>query len=225
MIITVNCINIGNISSDEYRYFKNIISKERNNKANRFRFIKDAYRCVFAEVLLSYCLYETFNEKIKIDLKYNKYGKPMMKNLSNFSFNISHSGDWVVVAYGKNEVGVDIEKIQSTESPILDCILNEEEKKYVYSDNEKRNSRFIEIWGAKESYIKYLGTGLSTEMNSFSVNIPECSIIDNNRRFNNKIFVKSFLYDKDYYLTICSEEKYIEIKEVTLKEIYDELIL
>lgn len=223
--MTINCMNIKNISSDEYHYFMNIVSQERSNKANHFRFMKDAYRCVFAEILLSYCLYETFNEKVSIDLKYNKYGKPIMRNLSNFSFNISHSGDWVVVAYGKSEVGVDIEKIQSNESPILDSILSEEETKYVYSDEEKRNSRFIEIWGAKESYIKYLGTGLSTAMNSFSVNIPECTIIDNNRTFNNKIHVESILYDKDYYLTICSEEKNIVIREVTLKDIYDKLML
>ena len=62
-------------------------------------------------------------------------------------------------------------------------------------------------------------------MNSFSVNIPECTIIDNNRTFNNKIHVESILYDKDYYLTICSEEKNIVIREVTLKDIYDKLML
>lgn len=80
----VNCINIGKISSEEYEFFKKRISKERRKRADSFRFVNDAYRCVFAEVLLKYSLYEVFCKDIEIDLVYNKYGKPRMKNIEDF---------------------------------------------------------------------------------------------------------------------------------------------
>lgn len=125
-----------------------------------------------------------------------------------------------MLAYGKKEVGVDIEKIQFKEMPIIDCILKKEEKEYINSESEEEcNKRFIQIWGIKESYIKYLGTGLSTAMNSFSVNISTKSIVDNNRVLSNKIYIKSILFETDYYLSVCSEEDEVKIKRVKLKDI------
>lgn len=197
-----------------------MISKTRRNKANKFIFKKDAYRCVFAEILLSYCLYEKFNKKIQIDLKYNKFGKPSLKNINNFFFNISHSGNWVIVAYGKTEVGVDIEKIRPNNPLILKKILSNEEKKNIYFSNKKiPNSLFTKIWCAKESYLKYIGTGFSTAMSSFSVDISKCSVTDNHRTQNNKLQIKILTCNNNYCLAICSEEKQTKIKKITLKDI------
>ncbi len=80
----VNCINIGKISSEKYEFFKNRISEERRKRAERFQSANDAYRCVFAEILLKYSLYEVFCKDIEIDLVCNKYGKPRMRNIEDF---------------------------------------------------------------------------------------------------------------------------------------------
>ena len=80
----VNCINIGKIRSEKYEFFKNRISEERRKRAERFQSANDAYRCVFAEILLKYSLYEVFCKDIEIDLVCNKYGKPRMRNIEDF---------------------------------------------------------------------------------------------------------------------------------------------
>lgn len=215
----INCTSIKEISFKEYEFFKIRVSKERRKRAERFQFAHDAYRCVFTEALLKYSLFETFGKAVQIDLVYNEYGKPRMRNIENF-FNISHSGDWVVVAYGKKEVGVDIEKIRFKEMPIIDCILKKEEKEYIYSaTDEECKKRFVQIWGIKESYIKYLGTGLSTRMNTFSVNIPTKSFVDDSRVLTNSIYIKSILFEKEYYLSVCSEEDEVTIRQVKQEDI------
>lgn len=125
-----------------------------------------------------------------------------------------------MVAYGKKEVGVDIEKIRFKEMPIIDCILKKEEKEYIYSAaGEECKKRFVQIWGIKESYIKYLGTGLSTGMNTFSVNIPTKGLVDDSRVLSNSIYIKSILFEKEYYLSVCSEEDEVTIRQVKQEDI------
>ena len=218
--MVINCININEITCKEYEFFKIRVSKERKKRAERFQFAHDAYRCVLAEALLKYSLFEAFGKAVEIDLVYNEYGKPRMRSIENFFFNTSHSGDWVVVAYGKKEVGVDIEKIRFKEMPIIDCILKKEEKEYIYSaTGEECKKRFVQIWGIKESYIKYLGTGLSTGMNTFSVNIPAKGLVDDSRVLSNSIYIKSILFEKEYYLSVCSEEDEVTIRQVKQEDL------
>ena len=216
----INCLNISELSIDSYQLFRNEVSRERRRKADSFRFMIDGYRSVCAELLLQYSLFEATNQYGEMTFSYNKYGKPTLKNVNDFFFNLSHSGDWVVLAYGASEVGVDIEKIRSGNERIVEGIFKEEEKEYIYSvAGMERNKRFTQIWTLKESYIKYLGTGFSTGMNTFSVGALNNVVIDDNRELNENLFLKSILYKPDYYLAICGEEQKVTVKEVALEEL------
>ena len=93
----INCLNISELSIDNYQLFRNEVSRERRRKADRFRFMIDAYRSVCAELLLQYSLFEATNQYGEMTFSYNKYGKPTLKNVNDFFFNLSHSGDWVVL--------------------------------------------------------------------------------------------------------------------------------
>lgn len=220
----VLCINIKNITAGDYNKLKQLISEERIQRASRFHFKDDSYRCIIAGVLLRYCLPDTFESDIAID--YNPFGKPRISNLEDFHFNISHSGSWVVIAYGHSNVGVDIERINAEKLSILDWVLSNDERKYIYSASaDQRFSRFIRIWSAKESYIKYLGTGLSTPMNSFSVSISKRTVHDTNRIYNPSLCLNSLQYTKDYFISICTEEKVTDIREVFIHDIYSKFCL
>ncbi|MFD2875899.1 4'-phosphopantetheinyl transferase family protein [Paenibacillus rhizoplanae] len=49
----------------------------------------------------------------------------------NLKFNISHSGDWVVVAIDSMEIGIDIEQIITMNLEIAERFFAQEEYKYI----------------------------------------------------------------------------------------------
>lgn len=218
----INCLNISQLSNDDYEWLRNEVSEERRIKADCFYFKIDSYRSVCAELLLQYSLFENNNQFVEIDLAYNKYGKPTIINNKNFFFNLSHSGDWVVLAYGTAEVGVDIEKIQMGRERISDEIFREEEREYIYSSvGMERIRRVTQIWTLRESYIKYLGTGFSTEMNTFSIDAVNNCVMNDIGELKKNIFIKSIIFEPDYFLSICSEEAMFTIKEVVLEDLME----
>jgi 4'-phosphopantetheinyl transferase len=157
---------------------------------------------------------------VDLDILYNKFGKPYLNLMDGFSYNLSHSGDWVVIAYGSSEVGVDIEKMQEGKEELADKLFTQEEKSFIYSvEGKERSKRFTLIWTLKESYIKYLGTGLSTSLNSFSVNAIEGVVTKQNGVCQRELRLKSYLFDIDYYLSICSVEEEVIIREIKLWEL------
>ena len=116
----------------------------------------------------------------------NEHGKPRVQNCSDFHFNISHSGHWVVLACGETEVGIDVETIRmdSKKEKIARRFFTQAEQNYVFQDETGFDDRFYQIWTAKESYLKCLGMGLQKALNSFCVRSMEypnffCQQLDN----------------------------------------------
>ncbi len=85
---------------------------------------------------------------------YNEYGKPYLKNNAIY-FNISHSGIYTALVIADTEVGIDIEKIQMPKNALLH-VCTEEERKLINNAED-----FTLMWVKKESYVKYLGIGIS----------------------------------------------------------------
>ena len=77
----------------------------------------------------------------------------------------------MVIAWGTSELGVDVQKHETTvrSQAMAQRYFTEEEQAYVGGDA----GRFYEIWTKKESYIKYTGEGLKRNLRSFSVLEPE----------------------------------------------------
>ena len=48
-----------------------------------------------------------------------------------------------------------------------------EEQDYVFEQPDRIQDRFYRVWTGKESYLKYLGTGLRKSLDSFSVLSPD----------------------------------------------------
>jgi 4'-phosphopantetheinyl transferase len=218
-MLNINLINIEEINREKYELFRNVISEDRGKKADRFLFIEDSKRCVCAELLLQYSFYHMFNKKIQLNICYNEYLKPSLKHIDGFKYNISHSGKWVAIAYGSNEVGIDVERIQKGKVDIADRFFTEEEKKYIHIGMEEEQiRRFTEVWTLKESYIKYLGIGLSSGLNFFSVNPLDGSIFDQKRGITSQLRLKSYLFDLEYYLAICTIEQETTIHEISIEQ-------
>ncbi|MBO5388605.1 MAG: 4'-phosphopantetheinyl transferase superfamily protein [Lachnospiraceae bacterium] len=137
-------------------------------------------------------------------------GKPYVEGYPKFHFNISHSGDMVVVAYGDSLVGVDVERMRCRESDLKvakRCFTAEE---YTFITDDEFNAdlegisysteeRFFMVWTMKEAYLKYKGCGISVPMNSFCVKPYEGVVV------GEKLRCHSLVLD-EYVYAICVDD-------------------
>lgn len=166
----------------------NSLNEEELAKVNRLKKEDDRIRKVLSILLLKYVL--TNNSILNQALIYNDYGKPYLKD-NNLFFNISHSNEYVVCALSDQEVGVDIEKVRPKNDLVISKCFSPSEQEYIVDDSD-----FTKVWTLKESYIKNIGTGLKTKLNSFST-------IENKEitKVSNLMFTSVQI--DDYHLTIC----------------------
>jgi len=218
---TIHCFNLEHLTHSKYNLFKNFVSESRLKKANSFFFKRDAERCICSELLLLHVIYQKFNQIIDLEIEYNPYGKPALKNINNFKYNISHSGKWVVLATSNEEVGIDIEKKNLIDKKMSQYFLTEKEfiwlnKKYA---NAKLREKFVQFWTIKESYIKYLGTGFSTDIKSFHIAIEKDSDMILQGNIDHTVNFKTYTLDDHYYLSICELNKKHSIQFVSIEEL------
>ena len=169
-MVRVICADLSASDDNLYRYLYENASPERKARADRFRLREDVLRCVAAEALLRYVLGTD-----QYHLEKTPGGKPFLPDRPDFHFNLSHSGKWAAIAWGSGEVGLDVEQIRQDAriESIARRYFCEEEQQYVFAEEAERHQRFFEIWTGKESYVKYLGTGLGIDLTAFSVLSPE----------------------------------------------------
>lgn len=165
-MIQVICTDISGLTSSDYQVLYEKSSNERRTRADRYRRRTDAFRGVTADGLLRYVLGTS-----DYTVEKTASGKPFIKGRKDFHYNLTHSGNWVVLAFGDSEIGVDVEKIcaDTDIETIASRFFSSEEQQYIWEEPAQSRCRFFEIWTGKESYLKYLGTGLRQDLTSFSV--------------------------------------------------------
>jgi 4'-phosphopantetheinyl transferase len=105
------------------------------------------------------------------------HGKPYLAGDDGLYFNVSHSGDYVVAAFADREVGIDIERRGRARMEVADRFFHAGEIAALWSAGEETRRRlFTDYWAIKESFLKYLGTGLSRPLSTFRVEIGEAGI-------------------------------------------------
>ncbi len=126
------------------------------------------------------------------DFTYGPQGKPALKLTHptvqhrhdspsrSLEFNLSHSGDWVVIALCQGRaIGVDIELVRLlSQLPSLcqRCLTPAETATVQGLEPTQANLRFLQYWTGKEAYLKALGLGLTASMTSVELAIPPGAI-------------------------------------------------
>ena len=123
-----------------------LVNEEQAEKAIRFKNEKDQIRSLLSSYLI--------NQLSKEPLLYNEMGKPYYEN--GPYFNVSHSGQYVMMAVSSSEIGIDIEENIPKDMSLLTKIFNEAEAKVI-----KEHADFYYLWCAKESLIKCMGSSIS----------------------------------------------------------------
>ncbi|ALS01040.1 hypothetical protein ATZ33_06555 [Enterococcus silesiacus] len=221
-MLQLYCINITkDFSDDKIQNLLRYVSNETKERFHKFHFMEDSLRTLYGEILVRYISRTQFNfDTQQIIFTKNKYGKPYIKDNPLF-FNISHSGEWVVCAFSSSEIGIDIEKIEKLNTNIAENFFSEYEyETLLNTENKKQLDYFYDIWTLKESYLKWLGTGLSTPLNSFHFHLNEKNIELNNNKIKNNLYFKQYPIP-EYKLSVCSENNHFPkiVKEISVKDI------
>lgn len=163
----INTKKIVNIN--EVREFLDIVSAERKIKINKFYFQKDKVHSLFVEIVLRYALWEQYGlSSAYIEFGQSEYGKPYLVNQKGLYFNLSHSGNWVLCGLGDTPIGLDVEEVKDKKINLTNRIFTEEESDFIFMQPlDQRIKTFYKIWTLKESYVKYVGKGLSIPFDSF----------------------------------------------------------
>lgn len=214
-------VNIGAISDlENIQGLMDKISEERKQKIERYYFLKDKLRCLFAEALLRFALWERFNlEGEKIKFEYSKYGKPFLKEEKSVFFNISHSGDWVVCSVGNSAIGTDVEKIKKNKLPMSHTCFSKKEIDILKSlPLEEQTDLFYRIWTLKESFVKYIGKGLSYPLDSFSFSFKNQNIRLINKETENPYicFYSNKLDNMHWYALCVNREEYLKLSNIKI---------
>jgi 4'-phosphopantetheinyl transferase len=106
---------------------------------------------------------------------YGSKGKPYLEPIFPFHFNMTHSGNLAAIAITSDcPVGMDLERIRplSEIQQIASHFFCAEETAEMMSlPDEERESAFFRCWTRKEAYIKAIGEGLYTPLDSFRVTL------------------------------------------------------
>lgn len=176
--VKIVILQLNGMNDTIYKQFYGMVSAERRRRADRCRRQEDAVRCIMAEALVRYAYHSRSSESPVF--MYPPNGKPYLQNDRSFHFSVSHTGMLVAVGYADSEIGIDIEQIDRPldRKSIAGLVFTPKEQAYVFgaSDGQTRFLRFTELWTAKESYLKYLGTGFSKSPLSFSVDLKSRTV-------------------------------------------------
>jgi 4'-phosphopantetheinyl transferase len=152
-----------------------VLSEKERAKAARFHRVEDRQSSITARGALRILLSGYIGiPAAEIQFSYSENGKPHVAD-SEVEFNISHSSEWVVLAFGRNrQIGVDVEKIKWTMdvAAIAARFFASEERALVERSSDKHTT-FFQIWARKEAYVKACGSGLFQELGSFAVPITD----------------------------------------------------
>ncbi|MGE5403670.1 MAG: 4'-phosphopantetheinyl transferase family protein [Candidatus Saccharibacteria bacterium] len=188
-----------------------LIGSDKRERMHKFLRLEDSVRLVLTDVLIrSVIVAKTGLRNSQIVFGKSRFGKPYLKGCQDFRFSLSHSGDWVVCSIGREENGVDVEHVQPINLKIAQRFFTKHEYDAILQKPLTDRSRaFYKLWTLKESYVKAIGTGLTTPMDSFVVeeSNDSCSIKVLGMKMDYSL--KTYDLDSDYCVSVCSKENTI----------------
>lgn len=148
-----------------FEYYQLMLDQKEKEKMEEYYFYEDRMRYVAGKVITKLVLIQYLEEE-EISFLSHKFGKPYYKSISgkqDIEFNISHSGEMILVAFSRDaKIGVDIQEIIDCSEylEIARSFFEPEEVKNIEESNSKE--LFFQYWSAKEAYLKAIGVGLTS---------------------------------------------------------------
>jgi 4'-phosphopantetheinyl transferase len=141
--------------------------------AARFRFPADRQRFRLGRGMVRHLVSAAVGmPAAELPLVAADHGKPCLADAqAAVHFNVSHSGDLVLVAFGNLPVGVDIEmqRADIDLAAIAGTCFSAAERSDIFLAPADAQAKFFRYWTCKEAWIKADGRGLSLPLVEFTV--------------------------------------------------------
>jgi len=178
---------------------------------NQYKHWQSAQASLFGKIVLQYAFKELELPFTLHAIKIGAKDKPFLDG--EIDFNISHSGDAIVVGIIQQaKTGVDVEKHRTINLPLFKKYFDEEEWNFIENSNDALKA-FFDYWTIKESAIKHDGRG---------VEILSKTKIRTTKIYcdNNELYYKQLKIHDNYSCAVCSEIDFeIKTQNVSLEEI------
>jgi 4'-phosphopantetheinyl transferase len=184
------------------------VPESSRSKSGRYAQVRDVQRSLLGEVLTRHLLRRVCG-KLPEDMVFTtgEKGKPEPAGFRGIHFNISHSGDWVVVSLSPGAVGVDVERMRKVPEGVANRFFSEKEKNWLASaiDEKEKAEIFFTLWTLKESFLKAIGTGLTRSLSTFTiVNDARGLFSLEDDLGSGRYYLKNWPFREGYKLSACS---------------------
>jgi len=185
--------------------FLALLSADEHQRANRYHHQKDQHQFTVARGALRILLGKYLDtEPTQIVFESGINNKPYFKNNKGLHFNVSHSGNYALIAFSSLDIGVDVELIDTNfDYKQVMSVYNNAEAHYVDTSPNPIHT-FYTLWIRKEAQLKASAKGIDDDLKL----VPAINGLYNIAGIESDLFVKNFDVD-DFYLG-CVASDYAE---------------
>jgi 4'-phosphopantetheinyl transferase len=186
--------------------FLKIITPDETARANRFYQLKDRNRFIISRGAMRHIFGKYLNQiPSNVVFGTGENNKPYIENSNplNLQYNLSHSGDAILLAVSGSAIGADIEFINHKFgfSEVLNDNFSVDEINYI-KENESA-ARFFKLWTRKEALIKATAQGLNGDLKLIpaldGTHLIKPGIIASDKNWT----IKSFALNEQYISSIA----------------------
>lgn len=168
------------------------LSPDRKARTDRLRRDADRLLSVGAELLLRLALREAGCSLLPETIRRTPDGKPFFP-AGDVRFSLSHSGEYVLCAVSRDEVGCDVEQILPADPRIALRFFRREESDEILAlaAGEERDELFCRYWTLKESFMKVTGLGMKLPPDAFRIRLGDHPTVEQTLNRNSYTFAES----------------------------------
>jgi len=158
-----------------------LVQLEEKERVEKFRYQVDMMASLVGRLLLRGLIVQKLGvENREVEWIRTERGKPVVVGgCAGWDYNVSHAGEWVVLAAGVGRVGVDVMKLVDNRVDRLDEFFRLMKRQFTDMEweairgkdgntEQRQLANFFRHWTLKESYVKAVGTGLNIDLRTLN---------------------------------------------------------